>query len=294
VTLLQLEYFVKVAECGGFVAAAEALRLTQPNLSRQVKQLEEEWGWRLFVREGRRMKLTCEGEVALKEAKKILKSVHQGVRQMKAINGSYQLRIGYAPSLTSDLLGKVVESFSKEEPEVRIKLLDLSSEEMVKGLRDQDLDFILSVMDEDERVDWLPIRTVDLKAVMPRDHDLAKESVVKSSQLNGERLLMFSRTDYAKYWEDVTAYFQQNDVNARVAGEFDGVDSLLTALLAKLGIALLARDSIQHHVDKLEIRDLSPEIPTMRVGLGFSSEQALDPVSARFVEHFQNFIGQTV
>ena len=206
----QMRYFEAVAAAGSFSRAALDLGMTQPGLSRQVKALEDDWGWRLFERSGRGVELTCEGRVALREVRKILRVVDGAVGRMKAENGSRHLRVGYAPSLTGDVLERAMECFLQRHADVRIELFDSSSEEMMEGLRSGRLDLVLGVVQDSEEVRWRVIREVETGLVMPKTHRLAKKRTIRASDLAGEKLLLLSRVEYPEYWEGVSSYFAAN------------------------------------------------------------------------------------
>ncbi len=280
----QARYFEAVARAGSFSRAAENLGMTQPALSRQVKALEDEWGWRLFERSGRGVVTTREGRVALREVRRMLRAVDAGLERMRLENGSRFLRVGYAPSLTGEILERAMECFTQRHPAVRIELLDCSSEEMMEGIRSGRLDLILGVVQETDEVRWRVIREVPVGLVMPAKHRLAAKKVVRAKDLDGEKLLLLSRLDYPEYWEGVRGYFAAQGVNAKVAGEFDGLESLMTGLRAGLGVALISADAAEAGRGKLVGRKLRPAPAPVRVALGLPAHREADPVLAAFVE----------
>ena len=279
----QMRYFEAVARAGSFSRAAGDLGMTQPALSRQVKALEDEWGWRLFERSGRGVEPTCQGRVALREVRRMLKAVDAGLERMRLENGSRFLRVGYAPSLTGEVLERAMECFTQRHPAVRIELLDLSSEEMLDGIRNGSLDLILGVEQETDAVRWQVIREVAVGLVMPKTHRLAAKKVVRAKDLDGEKLLLLSRLDYPEYWAGIREYFRDHGLNAKVAGEFDGLESLMTGLRAGLGVALISAAAAEAGRGKLVGKKLRPTPQPVRVALGLPSHREPDPVLAAFV-----------
>ncbi len=145
--LRHLRYFVVVAEEQNVTRAAERLHVSQPPLSRQIHDLEEDLGVGLFRRTGKSLALTEAGKIFLNEARAVLLRVDKAVETVRTVaqGDRGQLRIGYAPSLTVELLPKALREFEHERPGVRVSLHDLSTEECVQKLTARKLDVALSV-----------------------------------------------------------------------------------------------------------------------------------------------------
>src|ERR1041385_5494098 len=125
-----LRYFVAVAEEENVTRAAERLHVSQPPLSRQIRDLEEELGVQLFERSAKAVRLTDAGRVFLNEARSVLDRVDEATRAVKAISSraSGELHLGYAPSLAVDILPRALRQFQSEMPGVRVMLHDLSTD----------------------------------------------------------------------------------------------------------------------------------------------------------------------
>src|SRR6266850_6633112 len=136
--LRHLRYFIGVAETENVSRAALKLHVSQPALSRQIRDLEDELGFLLLERTGRSVRLTESGRTFLIEARAVLQRAEDAVKAARAvaIGGRAELHIGYAPSLTARILPPALRAFQAELPNVRVKLHDLSTEEMPAGLRE--------------------------------------------------------------------------------------------------------------------------------------------------------------
>ena len=145
--LRHLRYFVTVAELLNFTKAATRLRVAQPALSRQIRDLEDELGAPLLERGPRFVKLTEAGITFLPEAKAVLQRADEAAQAVRAVvrGERGQIHVGYAPSPTVELLPCALHTFQNLAPGVRVNLHDLSSEEMLRGLNDGKLDLCLLV-----------------------------------------------------------------------------------------------------------------------------------------------------
>src|ERR1700752_2010154 len=139
--LRHLRYFVVVGETLSFNKAAAKLRIAQPALSRQVRDLEDEIGVDLFSRSPRGVTLTAEGKLFLEEARAILQRTEEATTRTRALaRGEYgELHIGYSPTPTAEILPPALVAFQKAIPGVKIILHDLAGDELNAGLLDGSL-----------------------------------------------------------------------------------------------------------------------------------------------------------
>src|SRR5215471_15758750 len=140
--LKRVRYFLAVGEALNFTKAATRLRIAQPALSRQVQELEDEIGVDLLRRSPRGVTLTAEGKLFLQEARELLNHADQSVERVRALaRGEYgDLHVGYAPVPTAEILPPALAAFRKAVPRVKLSLHDLSSDEIIAGLRDAALE----------------------------------------------------------------------------------------------------------------------------------------------------------
>src|SRR5258706_5924083 len=145
--LRRLRNFLAVGEALNFTKAAAQLRVGQPALSRQVQDLEEEIGVDLLHRSPRGVTLTAEGKLFLDEVRDLLKRADESVEKVRALaRGEYgELHIGYAPSPSVEILPSALAAFQKGVPRVKLTLHDLSSDELIDGLRDATLELAIMV-----------------------------------------------------------------------------------------------------------------------------------------------------
>jgi LysR family transcriptional regulator, benzoate and cis,cis-muconate-responsive activator of ben and cat genes len=136
VELRHLRYFVSVAETENVSRAALKLHISQPALSRQIRDLEEEIGVLLLERTAKSVCLTQAGRVFLPEARAVLQRADQAINKAKAVAGAdTELRIGYSPTPTARLLPAILRAYQRAMPDVRVRLHDWRNDENLAGLR---------------------------------------------------------------------------------------------------------------------------------------------------------------
>ena len=157
---------------------------------------------------------------------------------------------------------------------------------MRDGLVQGKFDVVVTVPWEGDAgaVQWTAIRRHPMRLAVPMSHAFAGREKVKLSELNGQRLLLFSRNDYPEYWQSVTRLFRDHGIDAKVAGEFDGVTSLGSAVEAGLGVALVAAGS---RIERVALLALDPDPEPVCVSAGLPAGKEITPVTAVFVEELR-------
>ncbi|HUG09866.1 MAG TPA: LysR family transcriptional regulator, partial [Opitutaceae bacterium] len=199
--LRHLRYFVAVAGEENVSRAALKLHVSQPALSRQIRDLEDELGLELFERSAKSVSLTEAGRVLWDEAEAILKLVDSAIAATRtaARGGKGELHVGYAPSPTARLLPATLRAFQTEEPGVRVLLHDLSTEEMLARLGEGGLEIALLVRPERAMLRGLKFEELAQDAIrvaVAPGHPFAKRRTVKLEEVARERLLAYSRAGY--------------------------------------------------------------------------------------------------
>ncbi len=269
--LRHLRYFVAVAEEENVTRASAKLRVSQPAVSRQVRDLEDELGVPLFQRSAKSVRLTEAGHVFLAEAKAVLKRAAEAVAAARAIAGGTagKLDVGYAPSLTVEILPRALRAFQAVAPGVRVVLHDLTTEEMMLGLRDGRLDLALMVRPEGRQPGDLRFHELArypmCLAVAP-GHPLAQLAAVKLKRLAAQPLIAYSRTGYPEYHESLSGLFSSLASGPSVSEEHDSVTSLIAAVEAGRGVAVVPRSLACLAGERLKLIPLQPSPEPLVVG----------------------------
>jgi LysR family transcriptional regulator, benzoate and cis,cis-muconate-responsive activator of ben and cat genes len=268
--LRHLRYFIAAAEEENVSRAALKLHVSQPGISRQIRDLEDEIGFQLFERSAKSLKLTDAGKIFLAEAKTILQRADDAVKKAKAVaeNAGGELHVGYAPSLTVKILPQVLRAFQTQFPKVRVSLHDLSTEEMLAGLREGKLQIALTVQPQKKLLRDLNFKLLARYAmsvaVAPK-HAFAKLKSITLAQLANEPLIGYNRADYPDYHEHLERIFKSGRM-PRVAEEHDGIASIIAAVESGRGFALVP-DLFECMVGpRLKIVPLNPKGELISVG----------------------------
>jgi LysR family transcriptional regulator, benzoate and cis,cis-muconate-responsive activator of ben and cat genes len=269
--LRHLRYFVTVAELLNFTRAATRLRVAQPALSRQIRDLEDELGAPLLERHSRGVRLTEAGAVFLPEARAVLQRAGEAARAVGAVvrGERGEIHVGYAPTPTVELLPCALHAFQNLAPGVRVTLHDLSTEEMLRGLHDGKLDLCLMVRPAAGSLRGLKfelLREYSLQVAMPRTHPLAKLKRVAREQLVREPLVAYARADYPEYHAMLDDLFRSTGRKYRVAAEQDSASALLASVESGRGLAVVPASMAMLAGGRVKLRPLHPPPEALAVG----------------------------
>lgn len=141
--LQQLEYFKIIAETKNFTTASDILSVTQPALSKAISKLEEELDVKLFQREGRNIKITEFGDVFLKYAKGALSEVEKGKLKLKEMknNSDMIISISSTACIGATFIPFLISSFFNDNSKVKFNIDNQSTDEILKGIKNNHVDF---------------------------------------------------------------------------------------------------------------------------------------------------------
>lgn len=189
-----LEYFLAVTREGNISAAAQSLNLSQPSLSRQLKDLEEELGVTLFIRGNRRIELTEEGLVLRKRAGELIELAQLTESEISGIknNVSGSLSIGAGESYSMHRITKVFYQLKQKYPDIRLNVVSGDTEDLKDRLDRGLLDFALIFTAFDrEAYNHLTLNEKEIFGViMRRDDELAQKQSISVKDLYGKPLIV--------------------------------------------------------------------------------------------------------
>ena len=286
--LRHLRYFIGVAEEENVSRAALKLHVSQPALSRQIRDLEDELGFLLLERSAKSVRLTEAGRAFLTEARAVLQRAEEAVKTARAIatGGSGEIHVGYAPSLTARILPQTLRAFQAELPNVRVRLHDFSTEEMLAGLREGKLQVAFVVrltpaLLRGLRFEELARDSICL-AVAPK-HRLAMRRTVTLAEVAREPLITYSRKDYPDAHENLTAMFAASRLKPRIVEEHDSVSSLIAAVEVGTGVAIAPQSLTCTAGPRLKLIPFSPAPAPLVVGAAWA-KNGLTAIAERFLK----------
>jgi DNA-binding transcriptional LysR family regulator len=202
--LRHLKYFVAVAEQKSFRRAAERLRISQPPLSMQIRQLEEELGVTLFERTSRSVRLNPAAQNVLQIAHTILAQARHlaTAAQQAAAGEGGTLSLGYLPSALGPLLARVLRSFTAAHPHVQLSLVEQRIPQQLEAVLSGVLDVgMMHGEPEQPELTAEVIRESTVTLALPRHHRLARQEKIRLKSLRGERLVLL-RPELARGFYD--------------------------------------------------------------------------------------------
>jgi DNA-binding transcriptional LysR family regulator len=208
--LRHLRYFLAVAEELHFRRAAERLFISQPGLSRQIKQLEAQLGYPLFERNNRRVALTPAGAYLKTEVASLLQKLDEVTNHARALHEGREgrLNFGYVGSAMQNIIPELLVRFRREYPKVVYGLQALGNQEQVSGLLNGDLDLGF-VRLEKVPADLVrrPVFTETFSLVLPADHPLEIATFTDVGQLRGDKFILFDPAYSQPYYDQVMTIF---------------------------------------------------------------------------------------
>lgn len=266
--LRHIKYLLAVADHQNFTRAAEALHVSQPTLSQQIKQLEHTLGVELFDRSGRTVRLTDAGSAYVHHARLALRDLEAAERAVHDVRDLSRghLRIAVTPTFTAYLIGPLIQRFRTAYPGIRVTVVETNQDRIEADLLADRLD--LGIGFAGPHAAGIEVRTLfteTLSLVVGSGHPLGTgANRVPVSELAGEPLGLLS-SDFATRGH-VDSYFANCRVPQNIAIEANSVSALLE-LVSRGVVATVLPDAITSERPDLRPVPLDPPLPTRTVQL---------------------------
>ncbi|MBQ4425036.1 MAG: LysR family transcriptional regulator [Lachnospiraceae bacterium] len=236
--LRTLNYFVTVAEELNITRAARILRISQPPLSAQMKNLEEELGTELFVRGKRQLKLTDAGQLLYQHAKDILKLSEKASAEITSLSRGMTgtVTVGLVEGMAPDIAAEWFVGFLAEHPGVRFRILDGNSDDLIEKMRGGLIDLAVITAPYDQLLlNSFQVGQEKMVALMNRSHPLAasRKQSLDIRDLVNEPLIVPSRKSHI---EEIQSWFREIHTTPYIICEMDNY--LDAAALAGRGIGI--------------------------------------------------------
>ena len=283
--LRHLRYFVAVAKAQNITHAAMQLNVSQPPVSRQIKDLEDELGVELFERKNKSVKLTDAGQIFLQDAIRLLAQADEAVKRVQALGRSSvrEVRVAYPPSPSAKLLPLALSLFNQREPGARVALSDASSQEMASALVDRRVDVAImvdAVAKHTAGLHFEPLLEVPVGLLVPASHPFAKRNSCTRNEVMELPLVGYSPAEYPEYLEWVRHCLGLSRP-PKLVEECDGVSSLIAAL--KSGQAACVNSLMIAEISEKKLRFVPLDPPAVPLMLGVARlRKTLSPLAQTF------------
>lgn len=287
-----LRYFLTVVREESITKAAQVLHITQPTLSRQLAQMEEEIGVKLFDRGGRKIQLTSEGLLLRRRAEEILQLVDRTEQELAEqetlVEG--KISIGCGEMASVQLLPELIDSFRKRYPRVSFDLFtataDLVKEQLEKGLLD--IGLLLEPVDM-EKYDFIRLDMKEKWVVLMRPDDpLARKEAVTAKDLASLPLILPRRT---RVRSELAGWFGDcyDKLNVAFTSNLNTNGAIMVS--RGLGYSLVIEGAMPFwDQSKVTYRPLSPPLTATSV-LAWKRGQPFSPAATKFIENIRCFSG---
>jgi DNA-binding transcriptional LysR family regulator len=277
-----LKYFEVIATEGSLGRAAERLHRTQPALTKCIDRLEQDLGSRLFEKDGRGMRLTAAGHILLKRSRQMAVMVEETSREMKDYADGLQgeLRLGCAPTLAQYLMPIVFGQLLAEAPEVGVKLTVATTDSLLDGLRDGELDLVVGPMHDNDTDFECEQIAQDTVVVTAREGHPIFDAPCTLAGLLDHKWLLPPTTVASRQWLDQT--FERNGLpRPDVQLESNMLSLTLPTLETTLLLSFVTRRLLVG--GRLRMREVDvPEAQLHRpLGLTWRRNGYLSPLAAR-------------
>lgn len=285
--LRHLRYFLAVCEEMNFTKAAEKLKIAQPPLSRQIKDLEDELGASLFTRAHHTLKLTDEGILFRQYAQRIVGMAEKSVVDIHEMHSGLQgtLYISGVEGKAPRLISSWISAFSEKYPNVQYNLWNGNSDEVTNRIRKglSDIAVIMEPFDP-QGLHAVSVYSEPWVAMFSKSHSLASlpGDTVPLAMLSDYELIIPSRESRL---QEINDWFAPLKKTPRIRARIAHVLNAYELSLSNVGVVIFpaaAADVV--HDENVRVRTIVDPSFTASYMLIYSSEHALSPVAAKFVE----------
>ncbi len=288
----QLHTFLEIVRLKSFSKAAQTCFRTQPAISAQVRQLEQELKTDLFERFGSRISLTIAGKIFAEYAEQILdlrRRAQDSLHELELVPRG-ELVIAANEATCIYVLPHVFSEYKKQFPAVQLQVNRSFGGRVVEGVMENVADFGLTQLPiPEKRVQVVDIYRDEIRAILPAGHPLEKLSAITCEQVADYPLLLpKSGTTRSR----LDRWFEAVEDRMNVSMELDSTEMMKRFVMAGLGISFLAVSNCKEEVAAGKIRalPLSPEPMFRNLGLIYRKDKALSKAAMGFIhvilEHF--------
>lgn len=261
--LRHFAYFLAVAEELHFRKAAERLFISQPGLSRQIKQMEEIIGATLFIRDKRNVRLTDAGVYLKKEITYIFNHIDFTVKHTKLLDEGIEgeVRIGFLGTAMQSVIPEFLVKVDEQYPKIQFSLEEMSNYDQINAIVNDELDIgFVRVARVPDGLRSKVVQRDTFSLVVPKDHFLTTDTFKSIDQVAKEHFVLFSSGYSSVYYNKIVSICEDQGFTPIVSHKSVHAQTIFKLVESKLGVAIVPT-SLQYGFD-LNIRFLEiPNIP---------------------------------
>ncbi len=282
----QLHTFLEIVRLKSFSKAAQTCYRTQPAISAQVRQLEQELNTTLFERFGSRISLTTAGKLFAEYAEQLLdlkRRAQNSIAELERVPKG-ELVIAANEATCIYVLPEVFSIYKEQFPGVQLHVDRSYGSHVMEAVLENQADFGLTQLPvQERRLQVVKIHTDEIRLIVPRQHPLAERTSVTCFDLSGYPLLL---PRYGTSRARLNAWLEPADDSITVSMELDSTEMMKRFVMAGLGISFLAASNCREDVTggRLRAIALAPEPMVRRLGLIYRKDKALSKAALGFIE----------
>ncbi|MBQ8815528.1 MAG: LysR family transcriptional regulator [Lachnospiraceae bacterium] len=292
-TLRHLQIFVSVYQENSITRAAEKMYISQPAVSKYIREIEETYGCKLFERFSNRLVITPFGEDFYSYAARITSLYDEMNFAMESFTEEKSvLRIGSGTSVGRLFLPRVVKRFSEQHPNVQISLFSGSTKQNEARLMDNTLDFtIMEWLPDSPSIAHIPLETDQVVAVCSSEHPLAKKESVTAEELAACPLLL--REPGSQNRQKINHFFSGRGLTIAPLWETSCSAILTNAAAEGMGIAFLNKRQINMLRDpRLTVLNVPDLVIERDLNVYYHRDKRVFPLMLEFLRHYQAFVAE--
>ena len=282
----QLEYFVAVAETGGFSRAADRCNVAQPSLSQQIKKLEGEIGHPLFDRLRPKVVLTDVGRMLLPRANLILGELQDiKVEMQREIEEGYgTLVVGFIPTIAPFVLPLVIRKFSHEFPNATLEVHEGLTDELIQKILTAELDVaITSLPIKNKLIQTEELLTEPLLLASSQKYDIATRASIRVKELDDFPFIALSEVHCLG--EQVQSFCYQQDLELNLVCHTAQLSTVQNCIALGLGISLVPRALVvSDPSEQIVYRDISGAAPQRKIAAATHTKRHQSFLAGQFIE----------
>lgn len=259
IEIRHIKYFLAVAGELHFRKAAEKLFISQPGLSRQIKQMENDLGISLFERHNRKVVLTKAGEYLRKELTINLKNMEHTFHHAKLLNDGKNgdLKFGYVGSAMQEIIPNLLVNFKNDYPNIVFSLKEMDNEKQIEGLLSYDLDLGFVRLERVPKgIEFKPLVKESFCLVLPKNHPIDESNFKNVSQFKNESFILFDPKYSSSYYEKVMQIFDDSGFTPIVSHNTIHAGSIYKLVENNFGISIVPKSLVNNDNNNVKFIEL--------------------------------------